>query len=369
MSYSNIKQSRGVNNGRAATGKNMSKRYQVVITDFIADDLAPEKAILGEIAEVRAFDAYDEEELVGLIEQADAIMIYHNMGLSRAAIDRLNSCKLIVRCGVGYDNVDHAFARERGIPVANIPDYGTEDVADSAIGLMLSLNRGISYLNSRLRADQGPWFYTQVAPLRRLRGQKFCIVGLGRIGIATALRAKALGMDVVFYDPYKEDGYEKAIGIRRAESLDVLLAQASVLSLHCPLTEETSHLINDETLAKMPNGSYLINTARGGVVDASAIPGAIASGQLAGAGIDVLEQEPPSAEDPLIAAWRDPSHPAHHRVLINPHSAFYSEEGLMEMRTKGAEACRRALCGEPIRNIVNGLSHPSKAPAFSKTAY
>ncbi len=369
MSYSNIEQRHSENNGRAASGRDMSKRYQVAITDFIADDLGPEKTVLGEIAEVRAFDAYDEEELIGHIEHVDAIMIYHNMGLSRATIDRLNGCKLIVRCGVGYDNVDHVFARERGIPVANIPDYGTEDVADSAIGLMLSLSRGISYLNSRLRANQGPWFYTQVAPLRRLRGQKFCIVGLGRIGMATALRAKAFGMDVVFYDPYKEDGYEKAIGIRRAESLDALLAQASVLSLHCPLTEETSHLIDDQSLAKMPTGSYLINTARGGVVDSSAIPGAIASGQLAGAGIDVLEQEPPSPEDPLIAAWRDPAHPAHDRVLINPHSAFYSEEGLMEMRVKGAEACRRALCGEPIRNIVNGLSQPSAPPAFAKPAY
>ncbi len=331
----------------------MSKPYKAVITDLITDCLEPEKRILGDLAEVEALNAYSEDELVGRIEDADAIMLYHHLELSRKTIQRLNGCKLIVRCGVGYDNVDHVCARDCDIPVANIPDYGTEEVADSAVGLMLALSRGIAYLNSRLRADLGPWSYTQVTPLRRLSGQVFAIVGLGRIGTTAALRAKALGMDVAFYDPYKDDGYDKALGIRRVDDLDELLAQAFVLSLHCPLTDETSHMIDSRAMARMPTGSYLINTARGAVVDVSAIPAAIESGQLAGAGIDVLEHEPPAEDDPLIAAWRDINHPAYHRVLINPHSAFYCEEGLMEMRIKGAEACRRALCGQPIRNVVN----------------
>ena len=150
--------------------------------------------------------------------------------------EQLNGCKLTIRCGVGCDNVDHAYARRRGIPVANVPDYGTEEVADSAVGLMLALTRGISYLNSRLRAEFEPWFYTQVTPLGRLRGRVFAIVGLGRIGTATAVRAKAMGMDVAFYDPYKDDGYDKALGVRRVEEIDELLAEAFVLSLHCPLT-------------------------------------------------------------------------------------------------------------------------------------
>jgi D-3-phosphoglycerate dehydrogenase/C-terminal binding protein len=179
------------------------------------------------------------------------------------------------------------------------------------------------------------------------------VVGLGRIGTAAALRAKALGMDVAFYDPYKPSGYDKALGIRCVEDLGELLAQSYVVSLHCPLTDETHHLINRQTIAKMPAGSYLVNTARGLVVDTAAIPDAVASGHLAGAGIDVLEHEPPAADHPLVNAWRDPAHPAHHRVIINPHSAFYSEEGLMDMRTKGSHACRKALCGQPIPNVVN----------------
>ena len=331
----------------------MSRRFRVVITDFILDDLAPERRLLGEIADVVACNAAQESELVGKVEDADAMMIYHCITISRATIERLTNCKLIVRCGVGFDNVDYAFARGRGIDVANVPDYGTEEVADSAIGLMLTLTRGIHLLNSRLRAAEGPWMYTQATPVRRLRGRVFGIVGLGRIGTAAAVRAKALGMDVVFYDPYKPDGYDKSLGIRRAESLPELLKQSFVVSVHCPRTPETDKFIAAKEIEQMPKGSFLINTARGAIVDTSAIPDAIASGRLAGAGIDVLATEPPPPDDPLIKAWRDPSHPAHHRLIVNPHAAFYSEEGLMDMRTKGAESCRKALLGIPLRNIVN----------------
>jgi D-3-phosphoglycerate dehydrogenase/C-terminal binding protein len=135
--------------------------------------------------------------------------------------------------------------------------------------------------------------------------------------------------------------------------LDDLLAQAHVLSLHCALTDETKSMIDARAIAKLPRGAYLINTARGSIVDTAAVPSAIQSGQLAGVGIDVLAIEPPSHDEPLVAAWRDPQHPAYHRVLLTPHSAFYSEEGLMDMRIKGSEACRQALCNEPVRNIVN----------------
>lgn len=333
----------------------MTRRFKVIISDFLTGSLAPENQVLGELADVEALNALDEEELMGRIEDADAIMLYHCLTLSRKTIQRLNRCKLIVRCGVGYDNVDHRFAREHGIPVANVPDYGAEEVADSAIGMMLSLTRGITFLNSRLRDGLGSWSYTQVAPLSRLRGRVFGIVGLGRIGSATAIRAKALGMDIAFYDPYKSDGYDKALGIRRVDELDELLAQSLVLSLHCPLTEETSRLIDGLAMEKMPVGSYLINTARGGLVDTAEIPAVLESGRLAGVAIDVLEREPPHEEDPLLVAWRDPNHPAYHRVLVNPHSSFYSEEGLMEMRLKGAEACARALRGQPVRNVINHL--------------
>jgi C-terminal binding protein len=331
----------------------MSEQFRVAITDFLHDELVPEHRILGEIAEVTALGAHSEDELVGRIEGADAVILYHELALTRQTIGRLQKCRLIVRGGVGVDNVDLDFARGRGIPVANVPDYGSEEVADTAIAMALVLSRGVYLLNSRLRARQGPWSYEQVVPLGRLRENCFGVIGLGRIGTATALRAKALGMQVLFYDPYKPDGYDRALGVCRVETLEELLTQSLIVSLHCPLTDETRHMIDAAAIARMPRGSYLVNTARGGVLDTRAVPPAIAAGHLAGAGIDVLEKEPPPEDDPLLAAWRDPSHPAHHRLILNPHAAFYSEEGLLDIRRKSAEACRRALLGLPLRNVVN----------------
>lgn len=331
----------------------MDKPHHIIIPDFIVDALEPERRILGDLADVAALGAHSEDELVGRIEQADAIILYHEVALTARTLRRLARCKLIVRGGVGVDNVDWRLARQLGIPVVNVPDYGSEEVADTAVAMMLTLARGVHMMNSRLRERRGPWLYRQVVPLARLRGRGFGVVGLGRIGTAAALRAKALGMNVLFYDPYKPDGYDKALGVRRVETIEELLAQSLVVSLHCPLTDDTRHLIDAAAIARMTPGSYLINTARGAIVDTRAIPAALASGQLAGAAIDVLEVEPPPDDDPLLVAWRDPAHAAYDRLIVNPHAAFYSEEGLMDIRTKSSEACRRVLLGLPLRNVVN----------------
>lgn len=331
----------------------MTDKAQIYIADFIDDELAPEREILGDLASVEAINARNEAQLEGRIDDAQAVMLYHELSLTHKTINRLHQCKLIVRCGVGVDNVDLRAARDKGIAVANIPDYGTEEVADSALAMALTLMRGVHYLNARLRAGQGAWHFTQVAPLERIRQRVFGIVGLGRIGTAAALRAKAHGMRVMFFDPYKPDGYDKALGVERCDSLSELLQQAHVLSLHCPLTDETRHIIDEAAIRTMPKGGYLVNTARGAVVDTSILPNLIEQGQLKGVGLDVLATEPPSTDDPLIAAWQDPRHPAHHRLIINPHSAFYCEQGLMEMRVKGAKACRQALLNQPIANVVN----------------
>jgi C-terminal binding protein len=334
------------------THSKSGQKFNIVVTDFIADSLEKEKQIVGDTAELIALDAKSEDDLAGKIEDADAIIVYHTVCITRKSIDRLAKCKIIVRAGVGIDNVDHLYARSKGIPVANIPDYGSEEVADTAIGMMLSLTRGINYLNSRLRDGLGDWNYAQVQPLKRLRNLNIGIVGLGRIGTATALRAKSVGTNVYFYDPFKPDGFDKAIGIKRMESLEGLLETVQVLSLHCPLTEATRHMVNEKSIEYLPQGSYLINTARGGVVDTSFVPDAINSGRLRGAAFDVFEHEPP-VNDILVQAWKNPSHPAYHRVIVNPHAAFYCEEGLEEIRVKSAQACLHAIKNQFVRNIVN----------------
>jgi C-terminal binding protein len=325
---------------------------KVVITDMMTDDLAPEREALGPGARPEHLDADREEDLAGRVDDADALIVYR-VPVSRRTIERLERCRVIVRGGVGYDKVDGAFARERGIPLANVPDYCTEEVADSAIGLLLALARGIAFASSRLRAREAPWSFDVAAPLHRLRGRVLGIVGLGRIGTATALRARALGMDVAYYDPYKPLGFDKALGLRRAATLEELARDSWALSLHCPLTSETRGMIDADLLALVPEGAYLVNTARGAVLQTAAVPAAVARGQLAGVGLDVLDSEPPDEDDPLIRAWRDPGHPAHHRVLLTPHSGFYSEESRRECRTKAALTCLAALQGEPVPNVVN----------------
>lgn len=331
----------------------MSSRPLVVVTDFIAEPLEREREILGDAAEVVALNAVHEDELTSVADRAMALLVYHGISLTERSLSQLKQCRLIVRCGVGIDNVDCEAARRFGIDVANVPDYGTEEVADSTMALTLSLTRGSHLLNVQLQRSPDPWSYQLAAPLQRLRNKVFAIVGLGRIGLATALRAKAHGFDVRFYDPYQPQGIDKAAGITRCDSLEELVREAFVLSLHCPLTPETELCINEALLRKMPQGGFLVNTARGGLVDPRLVLQFLENEHLAGAALDVLPVEPPETDDPVIAAWRNPEHPAYSRLIINPHSAFYCEQGLDDMRTKGARNCLRVLRGEAPVNVVN----------------
>jgi phosphoglycerate dehydrogenase-like enzyme len=318
----------------------MSSRPLIVITDHLAE-AGVERAVLDPVADVRLLQTNDEREVVRSGAEADALLVFHNIRLSEESLGQLPRCRVVVRCGVGFDNVDLQAAGRLGIVVCNVPDYGTEEVADHALMLLLALARRLLPCDQAVRA--GTWDVTSAFGAPRLRGRTLGVVGLGRIGTATALRAKALGLRVVFHDPYLPDGVDKALGLERVHRLDDLLPRAEFLSLHCPLTSETYHLLNAVTLALLPAGAYVINTARGGCVDLDALLEALASGRVAYAGLDVVEREP-------LADERVRHHP---RVLLTPHVAFYSVEGFAEMRTKGAWEARRAVQGEPVRNPVN----------------
>jgi phosphoglycerate dehydrogenase-like enzyme len=229
-----------------------------------------------------------------------------------------------------------------------VPDYGTEEVADHALMMLLALARRLVTADRAIRA--GNWNAKTVFGTPRLRGRTLGLVGCGRIGTAMALRAKALGLRVVFYDPFKPDGLEKALGIERVHRLEDLWPRAEFLSLHCPLTRGTHHLVNAASLSCLPAGAYVINTARGPCVNVPALCDALDAGHIAYAALDVVEREPLDDE-------RLRQHP---RVLLTPHTAFYSVEGFREMRGKGAEEIRRLILGEPVRNPVNlhCLSNP-----------
>ena len=235
-----------------------------------------------------------------------------------------------------------------GIPVCNVPDYGTEEVADYAILLTLALQRNFYPAVNDVRKNNWSWRIAE--PGRRLRGQKFGIVGCGRIGTATALRAKALGFAVQFYDPYITAGFEKAIGVARCSTLEELLQSSNVVSLHCPLNGSTRGLIGHSELRSMMPGAFLVNTARGPLVQETALIEALRAGRLGGAALDVLENEPLCS--PELFTFPN--------CLITPHIAFYSADAVMEMRGNAARNVLRRLQGFDPINIVNHVV-PSQA--------
>ncbi len=315
-------------------------QFTVLVADFL-DESTVESAVLRDIADLVLCRATHEDGLADDLPNADAIMLYHDIPhLGEASFARAPRCKGVVRAGVGYNNIDLEAAGRHGVIVCNVPDYGTEEVADHAIMFLLALVRRLVPCHQAIRA--GTWHYQSAIGTPRLRGKTLGLIGCGRIGTATAVRAKALGLDVVFYDPYLRQGMDKALGIRRVYRLEDLLEQSHFVSLHCYLDAATHHLINKTTIARMRTGAMLINTARGPCVDEEALMDALDCGKLAAAGLDVVEHEP-------LRNARLRDHPG---ILFTPHSAFYSIEGFIELRTKTAEEVRRILLGEPPRNPV-----------------
>ena len=273
-----------------------------------------ESAILQDVASVRLV-MFEGRDAPGGAElaSADALIVSHHPRISSDLIETLHGVRVIARNGAGFDNIDVQAAHDAGIPVCNVPDYGTEEVADHAILLTLALQRRL--LSGLQETQAGGWDWRAAAPGRRLRGQIFGIVGCGRIGTATALRAKAFGFRVLFYDPYVAAGYEKALGVERAQSLHELLDASDVLSLHAPLRQETQGLIGFEELNAMKPEAFLVNTARGALVCEAALVSALQTQRIAGAALDVLEAEP--AARPALFA-----HSAHGVLLGRSHSRY-----------------------------------------------
>jgi phosphoglycerate dehydrogenase-like enzyme len=324
-------------------------KWNVIVPDRLPPPADIEQAVFGDRAIVTALDARTEDALRGKISDADAILAWHDLKWTDDVLAQMPRCKVIVRVGVGFDNVDLAAARRRNIIVSNVPDYGTHDVADHAMALLLALARGLEPYNRVARAGAWAW---GLAPSFRLTDKVLGIVGLGRIGTATALRAKAFGMRVGFYDPYKPSGWDKSLQLARFDRLADLAAASDVVSLHTPLTDETRGMIGRDFFAAAKPGLVVINTARGPVIDWPAFSEALTSGRVSCAGLDVLPIEPAEPRDPVIAAWMAGDPAIRDRLLITPHCAFYSQEALHEMRRKAAEEALRVLSGDGPRDRV-----------------
>ena len=269
-------------------------------------------------------------------------------------MEKLKNCRIFVKPAVGFDDVDLPSWSSRGIAVCNVPDYGTREVADHAIALMMTLMKSIAFHDESLRADpRGNWRPNLNPFGKRMADCTFGVLGLGRIGTAAARRARAFDMRVIFYDPYQPNGTELALGFERADSLEELMATSDILSVHTPLNDETRNLVDTSAFAHAKQNMILINTARGPIVDVDALHDAMKEGRVLAAGLDVLPEEPAKMDRPLLKAWGANEEWIKHRLVVTPHSAYFTPESVRDIRAFAARTAARFLRDGRLENCVN----------------
>lgn len=307
-------------------------KYDVFMTDTIFPDTSIEEEELSAGGAVlRLASAGDAATYVSEGRDCDALLVVY-APVGAEVIAGLNRCKVIVRTGIGVNNIDIDAATAKGIMVANVPDYCLDEVADHTLALFLSGIRKVTFLNGRVK--EGSWNVNEAKPVPRLRGKTYGILGCGAIGRKVAERVAVLGMEVVGHDPYAPDAVFAESGITKVEDFDEFLGCVDALSLHVPLTEGTRNIMNLKNMKKMKPSAYLVNTSRGGLVDEAGLYEAVKDGVIAGAALDVLEKEPPAGVPPLAELPN---------MIITPHAAFFSEGAVPELRRKAAREVVRTL--------------------------
>lgn len=284
---------------------------------------------------------------------AYAILLGHMGHVTESLIKKCPKLKVVARHGTGVDNVDIDAASKAGVMVCNVPDYGIEEVADTAFSHILSLFRQTTFLYEGLRKGQPLGSYDELISAagasHRIRGSTLGLIGLGNIGMAVAIRAKAFGFNVRFYDPYLHDGLEKGLGgVLRVHTVEEVITASDCVSIHCPLTKDNKHIINEETLKLFKKEAFLVNVSRGGLVDEAALVKALKEGQIAGAALDVQEKEPFTFADSILGEAPN--------LICTPHAAWYSAESMKEAREGACKSVRYAVTNSDhsgIRNCLN----------------
>ncbi len=313
-------------------------RYQVMITDCDHGSIEEEKEELGRIgAELILAQIRKEEDLIRVCKEADGLINQYAI-LNRNVLDHLAKCKVVARYGVGVDSIDLKAATDLGIIVANVPDYCIDEVASHAVAMLLTLIRKTAFFDRKVKSSQ--WDFRQGPPIHRIQGKTLGLIGCGKIGLEVAKRMSAFGVKVITFDPYLEKVSE---GIK-LEDFDTVLKESDFISIHCPLNDSTRHLIGDEALKKTGKKPILINTSRGPIVDEKALIQALEQGLISGAGLDVLEKEPPDDQNSLLKM---------ENVILSPHVGFYSEESISELKRRTAKNVADVLRGKWPGSLVN----------------
>jgi D-3-phosphoglycerate dehydrogenase len=316
-------------------------KFRVLLTDHGYPSLQLLESILTPAgAELVTAQCKTPEDVIAAGRDMDALLVTW-APITAAVSAALTHCKLIIRCGIGVDNVDLVAAKARGIPVCNVPDYGVREVAEHALALALALVRQLPQIDHRLRG--GNWKMMPDRPMLALHASTFATAGFGRIARTAHEMMRAFGCARIAYDPYVTVEVMTAAGVEKVE-LDQLFARADILSLHLPLLPETKHFVSAARLAQMKKTAILVNTARGPLIDTVALAAALKAGTIAGAGLDVYEKEPVEKDHPLFAAPN---------ALLTSHVAWYSESSIPKLQQLAAEEVIRGLRGEPLKNQVN----------------
>jgi D-3-phosphoglycerate dehydrogenase len=315
--------------------------YKVVITDYEYKNIDKERNIIGSAG----FELYDyqvktEAELIEVANDADGMIVQY-AEINDKVLSALKKCKIIVRYGIGVDNIDLAAATRYKIPVCNVPDYGVDEVSNQVITMMLCLAKKMPSVTRELR--QGNWGYKSSVPLTRLQGQTVGLLGFGRIAQVVARKLSGFGVRLLANDTQPNFEAAKQLGVEFVD-FDSLCSESDYLSLHCPLKEDSYHLIDEKALALMKPTAYLINTARGPIVCEEDLINALEQGRIAGAGIDVFENEPVSTDNKLLKM---------DNVIATPHIAWYSEQAIDALQSKAAEEVAHVLNGGKPRYLCN----------------
>ncbi len=312
--------------------------YQVVITDCDHGSIGEEKEEFGRIgAELILAQVKEEKDLIRACKEADGL-INQYARLSRNVLEQLPKCKVLARYGVGVDSIDLKAATDFGIIVANVPDYCMDEVANQTIAMILTLIRKTAFFDRKVKS--GEWDFHQGIPIYRTSGKTLGLIGCGKIGLEVARRISAFCVRVIAFDPYLEKAPEEV----DLKEFDTVLKESDFISIHCPLNDSTRHLIGEKEFKKMKKKPLLVNTSRGPIIDEKALIRALKEGDVSGAGLDVLETEPPDSQSPLLKM---------DNVVLSPHIGFYSEESISELKRRTAKNVADVLVGKWPGSVVN----------------